>query len=64
MAARGDHAEAEHCDVLGTRRARLLGAARPFNWKFTAADLTDLLHRIGEHEQAAATRQTDLATAA
>ena len=25
--------------------------ARPFNWKFTAADLTDLLHRISEHEQ-------------
>jgi transposase len=38
--------------------------AKPFNWKFTAADLTDLLHRISEHEQAAATRQTDLATAA
>jgi transposase len=38
--------------------------ARPFNWKFTAADLTDLLQRIGEHEQASATRQTDLATAA
>jgi len=38
--------------------------AKPFNWKFTAADLTDLLHCISEHEQAAATRQTDLATAA
>jgi len=38
--------------------------AKPFNWKFTAADLTDLLHRISEHEQAAATRQTHLATAA
>jgi hypothetical protein len=38
--------------------------AKPFNWKYTAADLTDLLHRISEHEQAAATRQTDLATAA
>ena len=25
--------------------------ARPFNWKFTASDLTDLLHRISEHEQ-------------
>jgi transposase len=36
-------------------------AATPFNWKFTAADLTDLLRRISEHEQA---RQTDLATAA
>jgi len=38
--------------------------ARPFNWKFTAADLADLLHRISEHEQAATTNQTDLATAA
>ena len=25
--------------------------ARPFNWKFTASDLTDLLRRISEHEQ-------------
>jgi transposase len=39
-------------------------AAKPFNWKFTATDLTDLLHRVSEHEQAAATRQTDLAPAA
>jgi transposase len=38
--------------------------ARPFNWKYTAADLTDLLRRISEHEQATANRQTDLATAA
>jgi hypothetical protein len=38
--------------------------AKPFNWKLTTADLTDLLHRIREHEQAGATRQTDLATAA
>lgn len=38
--------------------------AKPFNWKFTAADLTDLLHRISEHQQAATMRQTDLATAA
>jgi transposase len=37
--------------------------ARPFNWKYTAADLAGLLRRISEHEQAA-TRQTDLATAA
>ncbi len=39
-------------------------AARPFNWKYTAADLTELLHRISEHEQANATHQTDFATAA
>ncbi len=38
--------------------------AKPFNWKFTAADLTDLLRRISEHEQPPITRQTDLATAA
>jgi len=25
--------------------------ARPFNWKFTASDLRDLLRRISEHEQ-------------
>jgi hypothetical protein len=39
-------------------------AAKPFNWKFTAADLTDLLRRVSEHEQSAAKRQTDLAPAA
>ena len=38
--------------------------AKPFNWKYTAADLTALLRRISEHEQAAATHQTNLATAA
>ena len=38
--------------------------AKPFNWKFTATDLTDLLRRISEHEQTAATHKTDLATAA
>lgn len=38
--------------------------AKPFNWKYTAADLTDLLRRITEHEQAAATHQPDLTTAA
>jgi hypothetical protein len=27
--------------------------ARPFNWKFTAADLTRLLDRISAHEHAA-----------
>ena len=39
-------------------------AAKPFNWKFTAADLTDLLRRVSEHEQTSAIRQTDLAPAA
>jgi hypothetical protein len=38
--------------------------ARPFNWKFTASDLTDLLRRISEREQQATTQQTDLSQAA
>jgi hypothetical protein len=29
--------------------------ARPFNWKFTTDDLTDLLHRISERDQKPAT---------
>jgi hypothetical protein len=37
--------------------------ARPFNWKFTADDLTALLHRISEREQAAG-KQTVLSQAA
>ena len=37
--------------------------ARPFNWKFTASDLTDLLRRISEHEQPAS-EQANLTTAA
>jgi hypothetical protein len=32
--------------------------ARPFNWKFTADDLTALLHRISQHEQAASQQAT------
>ena len=36
--------------------------ARPFNWKFTASDLTDLLRRLSEREQPA--RQANLTTAA
>ena len=40
--------------------------ARPFNWKFTADDLTALLRRINEHEQKPATTgpPADLAPAA
>jgi transposase len=38
--------------------------AKPFNWKYTADDLKDLLRRISEHEKAAAANQADLATAA
>jgi hypothetical protein len=30
--------------------------ARPFNWKFTASDLTVLLSRISAHEKACLTR--------
>jgi transposase len=32
--------------------------ARPFNWKFTADDLTALLHRISQREQAASQQAT------
>jgi len=38
--------------------------AKPFSWKYTAADLADLLHRISEHEKQDTRRQTDLAEAA
>jgi transposase len=38
--------------------------ADPFNWKYTADDLKDLLHRIREHEKQDTRRQTDLAEAA
>jgi hypothetical protein len=38
--------------------------ARPFNWKFTANDLTVLLHRISEREQTAANQQAALSQAA
>jgi transposase len=38
--------------------------ARPFNWKFTAGDLTALLHRISQHEQAATSQQSTLPQAA
>jgi hypothetical protein len=38
--------------------------ARPFNWKFTANDLTTLLRRISQHEQAPASPSGDLPQAA
>ena len=38
--------------------------AGPFSWKYTAADLTDLLRRISEHEKQDSARQSDLAEAA
>jgi len=38
--------------------------ARPFNWKFTADDLTALLQRISQHEQTATTQQAALPQAA
>src|ERR1022692_3135125 len=38
--------------------------AEPFNWKYTADDLKNLLHRIREHEKQDTRRQTDLAEAA
>ena len=39
-------------------RTRYNPTARPFNWKFTAADLARLLDRISAHEQAPETRPT------
>ena len=38
--------------------------ARPFNWKFTADDLTALLRRISQREQSAAGQQATLSQAA
>ena len=38
--------------------------ARPFSWKYTAADLKDLLRRISEHENQDIRRKTDLTKAA
>jgi hypothetical protein len=38
--------------------------ARPFNWKFTADDLTALLRRISQREQTAADQQATLSQAA
>jgi transposase len=38
--------------------------ARPFNWKFTADDLTALLRRISQHEQSATAQQATLPQAA
>jgi transposase len=38
--------------------------ARPFNWKFSAGDLTALLRRISQREQAAASQQATLPKAA
>lgn len=38
--------------------------ARPFNWKFSADDLTALLRRISQREQALDGQQADLPQAA
>jgi hypothetical protein len=39
-------------------------AARPFNWKFSADDLTALLHRISQREQSTGGQQAALSHAA
>jgi hypothetical protein len=39
-------------------------SARPFNWKFSADDLTALLGRISQREQAPAGQHADLPQAA
>ena len=38
--------------------------AGPFSWKYTAADLKNLLHRISQHEEQDTTQQSGLAMAA
>ena len=38
-------------DRLATFQTRYNATARPFNWRFTRADLDDLLHRIDAHEK-------------
>jgi hypothetical protein len=44
-----------HLDQVSQRLAdfepRYNATARPFQWKFTQADLDDLLHRIERHQQ-------------
>jgi hypothetical protein len=56
---------------LGELSAALLGfvdrynrAARPFSWKFTAADLRDLMDRISCHEHQKAPQDQPLPKAA
>ena len=44
--------------------ASLACAARPFNWKFTAGDLTELLRRISQREQPPASQPADRPQAA
>jgi hypothetical protein len=44
--------------------ARYNQAARPFSWKYTADDLTDLIRRISQHEEQDTTQQSGLAIAA
>jgi len=39
-------------DRLAAFETRYNAIARPFNWKFTRADLHDLLHRIDAHDKA------------
>ena len=51
-------------EILLTFVDRYNQTARPFSWKYTAADLTDLLRRISEHEKQDTRRQTDLTEAA
>ena len=38
-------------DRLAAFEARYNAIARPFDWKFTRADLSDLLHRIDAHDK-------------
>ena len=44
--------------------ARYNKTAKPFNWKYTAADLAGLLHRISEHDKNDTAEQNSLVAAA
>ena len=50
--------------VTSQRRYRYNRTARPFNWEFSADDLTALLRRISQREQSAAGQQATLSQAA
>jgi transposase len=58
------HSTEELSETLLAFIERYNRAAKPFNWKYTAGDLRDLLRRIDEHENQDAARQSGLTTAA
>lgn len=58
------HSTKELSETLLAFIERYNRTAKPFNWKYTADDLRDLLARISEHEKQDARRQSGLTTAA